>query len=92
MQLSQETIQETLNEIQKELHCTSVEHTGGAQFRIHADWWNEYDFSNARRLGLDIQSVMSHYQGKRTILGVTGDYHGIEVDVEYIGKHKIVMG
>lgn len=85
MKFTQEDIENTIEEIKERLRYESVEHIADFNFNIYAKYWINNDFSRARILGLDIVGVQSTYdQRKKQWL--------TQIEVEYIGKHRIVMG
>lgn len=92
MKLTKEDIDTITDEIKQMIRCEKVEHVRNALFNITADFWTESDFSNARDVGLSVQGVMATYLGKLKVDSMEVPKYGIEVEVEYIGKHRIVMG
>lgn len=92
MKFTQEDVESTTDEIEQNLRHKSIEYVQNSSFNIIADFWTETDFSNARKIGLDVQAVMPKYLGKDKGVGYDIDRWGIEVEVDYIGKHRIVMG
>jgi len=80
MKFTKEDIETTIDEIKESLHYKTVEYKHDAYFEIRAKCWTEDDFRKARELGLDVQGVRATVNGT------------VAIDVEWIGKHGIVMG
>jgi len=89
MKFTQEDVETTIDEIKDSLHCLAVDYKHDSYFEIRAKYWTEDDFQGARKIGLDVQGVQPVY------LGNDREGHpqfGVAIDVEYIGRHRIVMG
>lgn len=92
MKFTKEDIESTIEEIKQHLHCRAIEHVKDNNFNIYTNYWMSEDFSKARELGLDVQGVMWHNFGKKKIDTFEVDDIGLEIEVEWIGPHRIVMG
>lgn len=91
MKFTQEDVDTTIDEIKENLSYKQVEHVRDNHFNITANYWLDDDFNKAREIGLDIHAISAKYLGKVKVGRFEVDGYGIEVEVEWIGKHRIVM-